>query len=63
MIPWNSVQTTTVQNMPANMLPQQQASGVTQQPQTIVQPASQPLPPPTGLTTTVSYPSPATALR
>ena len=31
--------------------------------QPIVQPASQPLPPPTGLTTTVSYPTPATALR
>jgi hypothetical protein len=63
MVPWNNVQTTTVQNMPANMLQQPQANGATQQPQTVVQAASQPLPPPTGLTTTVSYPSPATALR
>jgi hypothetical protein len=63
MIPWNNVKTTTVQNVPPNILQQQQASGASQQPQTITQSASQPLPPSTGLTTTVSYPSPATALR
>ena len=64
MIPWNSVQTTTVQNAPANLVPQQQVNGTPQQPRTITQPASQPMPPASGLTTAVSYPTtPAPALR
>jgi hypothetical protein len=64
MIPWTSVQSATVQNVPANLVPQQQVNGTPQQPQTITQPASQPLPPASGLTTSVSYPTaPATALR
>jgi hypothetical protein len=62
---WNNVQTTTLQSVPGNsaQIPQQPMNGMPQSPQTIVQPASQPLPPRTGLTTSVSYSSPATAMR
>jgi hypothetical protein len=51
MVSWSSPQ------QGANQMPQQQA-GQLQIPQqrTIVQPASQPLPPPTPMTTTVSSP-------
>jgi hypothetical protein len=63
MIPWNNVQTTTAQQVPGYFAQQQQAAGAPQSPQIITQPAAQPLPPAGGLTTTVSYPTPATALR
>jgi hypothetical protein len=62
MSAWNNVQTTTAQNAPGYFT-QQQPAGATQSPQILTQPASQPLPPASGLTTTVSYPTPATALR
>jgi hypothetical protein len=62
MSPWTNVQTTTAQHAPGYFA-QQQPAGTPQAPQIITQPATQPLPPATGLTTTVSYPTPATALR
>jgi hypothetical protein len=62
MIPWHNVQTTTVPNAPADFA-QQQPGGAPQTPQFITQPASQPMPPASGLTTSVSYPNSATALR
>jgi hypothetical protein len=61
-VTWNTVQTA-----PSAMLQQQQAyapptQGQTIQGQMIMQPASQPLPPPTEITTTVSYPQQAGAV-
>jgi hypothetical protein len=60
-ITWNTAQFSPLPSAPANMPQRQPAYG--QLPQPIVQPASQPLPPATGVTTSVSYSTPAAAPR